>query len=173
MQHCCIESQQNAISMDVSHVINPATSNNESKTLVEYVEYKLFKQNNKKLEAQWWEEHEKRIVMYVENKMQDFDQVVILKVEGRKWGWHPFFHILTTIPSLCALAPTFLWTHNNNEAITICDGFCKVERVGIFYPVSWCARFFRLYTFSKRINILLVHPLHGHIEMNCKRWFSK
>jgi hypothetical protein len=39
--------------MDVSHVINLAISNNKFKTLVQYVEYKLFKQNNKKLEAQW------------------------------------------------------------------------------------------------------------------------
>ncbi len=39
--------------MAVSHVINPATLNNKFQTLVEYVEYKLFKNNNKKLEAQW------------------------------------------------------------------------------------------------------------------------
>ncbi len=46
--------------MDVSHVINLVTSNNEFKTLVEYVEYKLLKRNNKKLQAQWWEECEKK-----------------------------------------------------------------------------------------------------------------
>jgi hypothetical protein len=51
----------------------------------------------------------KRIVLQVENKMQDFDQVVTLEVKQRKWGWHPLFHIFTTIPSLWALAPpTFL-----------------------------------------------------------------
>jgi len=33
------------------------------------------------VEAQWWEEHEKRIATYVENKMKDFDQVVAPKVE--------------------------------------------------------------------------------------------
>jgi hypothetical protein len=70
--------------MVVSHVINLTTSDNEFKTLVEYVEYKLFKQNNKKLEAQWWEEREKRITTYVENKMQNFDQVVAPNVEQRK-----------------------------------------------------------------------------------------
>jgi len=53
MQHCCIESQQNVVNMVVSHVINLVTLDNKFKTLVEYVEYKLFKQNNKKLEAQW------------------------------------------------------------------------------------------------------------------------
>jgi hypothetical protein len=51
------------MNMDVSYVINFATSNNKFKTLVEYVEYKLLERNNKKLEAQRWEEHEKRIVM--------------------------------------------------------------------------------------------------------------
>jgi hypothetical protein len=117
-------------------MLNLATSNNEFKILVEYVEYKLFERNNKKLEAHWWEEREKNIVMYVENKMQDFDQVIILEVERRKWGWHPLFHIFTTIPLLRTLAPTFLWTHNNNEAISMCDGICNMERVGIFYPMS-------------------------------------
>ncbi len=69
--------------------------------------------------------------------------------------------------------PTFPWTHNNNETITICDGICNMENFGIFYLVSWCARFLRLYTFSKGINIPSVHPLHGGTEMNCKRWLSK
>jgi hypothetical protein len=41
------------MSMDVSHVINPTTLDNKFKTLVEYVEDKLLKNNNKKLEAQW------------------------------------------------------------------------------------------------------------------------
>jgi hypothetical protein len=73
------------MSMVVNHVINHATSNNKFRTLVEYVEYKLLERDNKKLEAQWWEEHEKRIAMYVENKLQDFYQVVAPKVEQRKW----------------------------------------------------------------------------------------
>jgi hypothetical protein len=40
------------------------------------------------------------IATYVENKMQNFDQIVVPKVERRKWGWHPIFHIFMTIPSL-------------------------------------------------------------------------
>jgi hypothetical protein len=59
----------------------PMTSNNELKTLVEYIEYKLFERVNKKLEAKWWEEREKRIATNVENRMQGFDQVVALEVE--------------------------------------------------------------------------------------------
>jgi hypothetical protein len=39
--------------MVISHVINLATLDNKFKTLVEYVEYKLLKNNNNKLEAQW------------------------------------------------------------------------------------------------------------------------
>jgi hypothetical protein len=69
------------MSMAINHVINPTTLNNKFKTLVEYVEYKLLEWDNKKLEAQWWEEHENKIVTYIENKMQDFDQVVVLEVE--------------------------------------------------------------------------------------------
>jgi hypothetical protein len=69
VQHCCSELQQSVMSMVVNHVINLATLDNEFKTLVEYVEYKLLEQDNKKLEAQWWEEREKKIAMYLENKM--------------------------------------------------------------------------------------------------------
>jgi hypothetical protein len=64
--------------------------------------------------------------------------------------------------------PTCPWTHNNNEAITICVGICNMESVGIFYQVPWRARFLKLYRFPKGINIPLVHLLHGGIEMNCK-----
>jgi hypothetical protein len=80
--------------------------------------------------------------------MWDFDGIVAPKVEQKKWGWHPLFDIFTTIPSLWALAPTFPLTHNNNEAITRRDIIYNMERVGMFYQVSWCARFLRLYTFS-------------------------
>jgi hypothetical protein len=36
-----------------------------------------------------------------------------------------------------------------------------MKKVGMFYPMPWCARFFRFYTFSRRINMppSLVHPL--------------
>ncbi len=125
---------------------------------------------NKILKTQQWE-CGKRIDTYVKNKMQDFDEVVALEVNIRKWGWHSLSHIFTRISSLQALAPTFLWTHNNNEAITICDEICNMERVGMFSPMPWCARFLRLYTFSR--GFPLVHPLHGSIKMNCKQWFSK
>jgi hypothetical protein len=67
--------------MTIINVINLVTLDNEFKTLVEYVEYKLREQYNKKLEAQWWEECEKMIATYVENKMQEFDQVVTSEVE--------------------------------------------------------------------------------------------
>jgi hypothetical protein len=87
--------------------VNHATSEDEFRALVEYIEHKLFKQNNKKLEAQWWEEHEKTFLKYVDKKMHDFDPIVAPKFERRKWGWHPLFDIFTTILALRALTPTF------------------------------------------------------------------
>ncbi len=134
--------------------------------LVEYIEHKLLERYNKKLEAQWWEEHEKKILEYMDKKMHNFDAVVVLKVERRKWGWHQLFDIFTTILALKALTLTFPWTHSNNEAITICDGIYNMERVGMFYPVPWCVKFRRLYTFSKGLNIPLMYPLQGAIEKN-------
>ncbi len=83
----------------VNHVVNPATSEDEFHALVEYIEHKLLEQNNKKLEAQLWEDHEKRIVEYVDNKMHNFDAIVAPGIEQRKWGWHPLFKIFTTIPT--------------------------------------------------------------------------
>ncbi len=72
----------------VTHVVNPATLEDEFHALVEYIEHKLLKRNNKKLEAQWWEEHDKRILGYMDNKMHNFDVIVVPKIEQRKWGWH-------------------------------------------------------------------------------------
>ncbi len=78
--------------------MNLATSNDEFNKLISYIEYKLFKWDNKMFEAQWWEECEKRIYEHVDNKMWNFD-AVILEVEWRKWGWQPLFDIFTTILS--------------------------------------------------------------------------
>jgi hypothetical protein len=74
---------------------------------------------------------------------------------------------------LRALAPTLPWTHNNNEAMTIGDRIYNMEMVGVLYLVLWFARFLRLYTFSRGINIPLVHPLHGATKRNCKQWLFK
>jgi hypothetical protein len=83
-----------------------------------------------------------------------------------------FWHLHDN-PCFEAFTPTFHWTHNNNEAITICDGIYNKERVSIFYLVPWCVRFLRLYTFSKGLNIPLIHPLRGVIEKNYGQWLSK
>jgi hypothetical protein len=41
----------------------------------------------------------------VDEKVHNFDAIVALEIERRKWGWHPFFDIFTTICALRALAP--------------------------------------------------------------------
>jgi hypothetical protein len=45
-----------------------------------------------------------------------------------------------------------------------------MKKVGMFYLVPWCARFLRLYTFLKRINIPLVQPLCDATKQNYKQW---
>jgi hypothetical protein len=105
--------------------------------------------------------------------MHGFDVVVAPQLEQRKWGWHSLFDIFTTILALRAFAPTFPWTHNINEAITICNEIFNMERVGMFYPIPWCVRFLRLYTFLKGLNIPLIHPLRGVIEFFYRQWLSK
>jgi len=90
----------------------------------------------------------------------------------KKMGLAPTFSHLHNNSIIMGPCPTFPWTHNNNEVITICDGIYNMERVGIFYPMLWRARFLRVYTFSKGTNILLLHPLHGGTKMNCKQWLK-
>jgi hypothetical protein len=86
-----VQSHSDAIGIFVSHIVNPSTLKNKFITLVEYIEYKLLKLDNKKLEAQWWQDCEKKIAQYVGKKMHDFDGIVVPKVERRKWAcWHPF-----------------------------------------------------------------------------------
>jgi hypothetical protein len=99
--------------------------------------------------------------------MQNFDAIVASKIEQRKWGWHPFFDIFTIIHSLRVFAQNFPWTHN------ICDGISNMERVRMFYPIPWCAMFFRLYTFSKGLHIPLVHPLRGVTKKTMDNGFQK
>ncbi len=66
--------------------MNPSTLKDKFIALVEYIEVKLLKLDNKKLEAQWWQDHEKKIARYLEKKMHDFDGIVAPKVQQRKWG---------------------------------------------------------------------------------------
>jgi len=66
-------------------------------SFVEYIKYKLFEQDNRKLEAQWAKEHVEKMVHYVDRQMQDFDILHVAKVKERKWGWHPFYHLFTSI----------------------------------------------------------------------------
>jgi hypothetical protein len=32
--------------------------------------------------------------------MQDFDILHVVEIEERKWGWHPFYHLFTSIQAL-------------------------------------------------------------------------
>jgi hypothetical protein len=48
-----------------------------------------------------------------------------------------------------------------------------MERVGMFYPVPWCARFLKLYTFSKGLHIPLVHSLRGATKKNVDNGYLK
>jgi hypothetical protein len=43
----------------------------------------------------------------------------------------------------------------------------------MFYPIPWCAKFLRLYTFSKGLHTPLMHPLWDTIEKNYGQWDSK
>jgi len=55
----------------------------EFTSLVEYINYKLLKRDNEKLEAQWAKEHVEKMVNYVDKQMQDFDILHATKVEER------------------------------------------------------------------------------------------
>ncbi len=69
------------MNISISHMVNTATSKDEFRAQVEYIEHKLLERENKKLEAKWWKEHAKRIFKYADKKMCDFDAIVALEVE--------------------------------------------------------------------------------------------
>ncbi len=78
--------------------MNLSILKDKSIALVEYIEYKLLKLDNKKLKAQWWQDCEKKITQYVKNKIHGFDGIVAPKVEQRKWGkLAPILNIFTII----------------------------------------------------------------------------
>jgi hypothetical protein len=65
-----------------------------------HVTTKLLEQDNQKLETQWANEHVEKMEDYVDKQMQDFDILHAIEVEERKWGWHPFYHLFTSIHAL-------------------------------------------------------------------------
>ncbi len=69
------------MNISISHMVNTATSKDEFRAQVEYIEHKLLERENKKLETKWWKEHAKRIFKYAYKKMCDFDAIVALEVE--------------------------------------------------------------------------------------------
>ncbi len=78
-------------------------------------------------------------------------------------------HCLTSSQQfpICRPLPTpFLWTHNNNEAITICDRICNMEMVGMFYLVSWYARFLKTSHIFKRDKHSPSPPIAWHYKKN-------
>jgi hypothetical protein len=124
--------------------MKPKTMDEEFTSFVEYIIYKLLEQNKQKLEAQWAKEH----VEKMDKQMQDFDILHATNVEERKWGWHAFYHLITSIHALQHLAPTFPWAHNQEETTSLYnDVVCNMKRLQMFDPMPWSARFLKLYLF--------------------------
>jgi len=48
-----------------------------------------------------------------------------------------------------------------------------MKNLEMFYPMPWDLHTETLYAFSKRLESLLVHPLHRTIQNNMAKWFSK
>ncbi len=106
--------------------------------------------------------------------MQYFDILHATKVEQRKWGWRPFYHLFNSIHALQLFAPTFPFTHNQEKTISLYDDVvCNMKRLHMFYPMPWSARFLKLYLFSRGLQSTLMHPLHKTTKSNTSRWFSK
>jgi hypothetical protein len=96
---------------------------------------------------------------YIDKQMQDFDVLHATKVKERKWGWHPFYHLFTSIHALQCLAPTFPWAHNQEETTSLYDDvMCSMKRLQMFDPMPWYARFLKLYLFSKGVTKYIGAP---------------
>ncbi len=84
--------------------MSPIILKDEFHTMFDYIEHKLHEWDNKKFQDESWEECEKNSVEYVDNKMQDFDGVVVPRVERKKM----------------VLAPTLWRLHNNSYFVSPC-----------------------------------------------------
>jgi hypothetical protein len=78
---------------------------------------------------------------YVDKQMQDFDILHAAKVEERKWVWHPFYHLLTSIHAFQHLVPTFPWAHNQEKTTSLYDVMCNMKRLQMFNPMPWLQGF--------------------------------
>jgi hypothetical protein len=105
----------------VGHMMNLETVDHKFILLVDYIKYKLLEGDNKKLKQQWVHEHTKKMAKYVEEQMQEFDKLHAVKLKERKWGWHPLYHMFTSIHVFQCLAPLFPWVHSQEEATSLCD----------------------------------------------------
>jgi hypothetical protein len=146
-----LEAQRKEVRTIVGHVMNSKIVDDEFTSLVEYIKYKLLEHDNQKLEAQWAKEHVEKMVDYVDRQMQDFDILHVVEVEERKWGWHPFYHMFTSIHTLQRFVLTFPWAHNQEKATSLYDAMCDMKRLQMFDPIPWSTRFLKLYLFSKRL----------------------
>ncbi len=149
----------------IGHVMKLEIVDEEFTSLVEYIRYKLLEPNKQTFEAHWAKEHVEKMADYVGKQMQDFDILHATKVEERKWGWHPFYHLFTSIHALQCLVPTFPWPHNQKETTSLYDDVvCNMKRLQMFDPMPLSARFLILYLFSRRLQSTLVHPLHKNYQ---------
>jgi hypothetical protein len=88
--------------------VNPSTLEDEFITLVQHIEYKLFKRNNKKLETQWWQDHKKGLYNMHRTKWMTLMELLLEKLNKKINGVDT--HFLTSFSY-----PPFPWTHNNNQ----------------------------------------------------------
>jgi hypothetical protein len=123
------KAQRKEVQTIVGHVMNSEIVDDEFTSFIEYIKYKLLECDNQKLEAQWAKEHVEKMVDYIDRQMQDFDILHVIEVEERKWGWHPFYHLFTSIHALQCLALAFPWAHNQEEATSLYDVVCNMKRL--------------------------------------------
>jgi len=67
-------------------------------------------------------------------------QLLLQKLNKENGVGTHYFTSSQQFPLCGPLPPTFPWTHNNHEAMTIGDRIYNMERVGVFYLVWWCVR---------------------------------
>jgi len=60
--------------------------------------------------------------------MAVWEQAIAPPMEHITWGWHPMYHIMTTIPLLQTILPPISWTHNKQEADTMVAAICNIEK---------------------------------------------
>jgi hypothetical protein len=70
-------------------------------------------------------------------------------LEHITWGWHPMYHIMTSVPLLQSVMPPIPWTHSNEEANIVVATICNMEKTIPAQPTRFNVLLLKMFLFAQ------------------------